>query len=96
MLLAGQRMVGELLTERGELAEAETWLSQSLDLATACAAPFERAQSLVARGELRLAQHSHDAASQQLAEARAICETLGAQPTLERISALNARIGGMA
>jgi hypothetical protein len=88
MLLAGQRMTGELLTASGDLVAAEPWLTQSLDLATACAAPFEIALSQVALAELRLAQGLRDAAARLLAEARAICETLGAQPTLERIAAL--------
>ncbi|MEX1157451.1 MAG: hypothetical protein WEC79_00795, partial [Thermomicrobiales bacterium] len=71
-------------------------LPESLRLADACAAPFERALTLLALSELNAARGDIDAALTTLAEARAICEPLDARPTLERIAALEQHIGGAA
>ena len=51
-LIASHRLLGELATERGNHESAATHLSASLALADACAAPFERALTLVAQAEL--------------------------------------------
>ena len=85
------RLLGELATERGttralRLTCPRRWRSPSLRC------PFERALTLVAQAELAFATgaDAHDL----LAEARTICERLEARPTVERIMALEARIGG--
>jgi tetratricopeptide (TPR) repeat protein len=95
-LLTAQRHLGQLATEAGEFDEARKYLSDSLALATACEAPFERALTLVALAELDMASSNLDAARERLDEARAICEPLEARPTLERIARLVVRIGGVA
>jgi tetratricopeptide (TPR) repeat protein len=87
-LIAAHRTLGALFTERAQLDAAQSQLSQSLALSDACAVPFERALTLLALAELRLAQANHGAARTLLAETRAICEPLGARPTLARIALL--------
>ena len=54
-LLAAHRLLGALDTEAGRFADAETHLQSSLALADACAAPYERALTLLAMAELRAA-----------------------------------------
>jgi hypothetical protein len=89
-ILAAQRLLGELATAAGAYGTAEAWLAQSFNLATASAAPFERALTLLALAELRLAQGRSQDARERLMEVRAICEPLGARPTLERVTILEA------
>ena len=84
--LAAHRTLGELLTASGRHAEAANHLREAVSLADACAAPFERALTLVAQAELAVATNDDPAAL--LAEAREICERLEARPTLERIAAI--------
>ena len=60
----------------------------SLELADACAAPFERALTLMALAELRAAEGKTWEAARLLAEVRAIAEPLGAAPLLTRADAL--------
>jgi tetratricopeptide (TPR) repeat protein len=91
-LIAVHRFVGQLATEDGDESLAVHHLTQSLDLADACRAPFERALTLLAFAELEIARDDADAARSTLAEARAICEPLEARPTLERIAVLEARL----
>lgn len=92
IVLAAQRLLGELATVHGRSDEAQAWLTQSLDLATACAAPFERALTLLALAELCATSDLLDEARQFLTEARAVCEPLGARPSLARAAALEARM----
>jgi DNA-binding CsgD family transcriptional regulator/uncharacterized tellurite resistance protein B-like protein len=87
-LLAAHRLLGELDTESGAFADAHRHLAEALALADDCQAPFERALTLIATGELTLARGDIDAARQQLIEARAICEPLHAMPALARIAEL--------
>ena len=87
-LLAAHRLRGELDTATGDFAAARTHLGESLALADACAAPYERALTLLAQAELRAAEGQPDTARALLAEVRAICEPLGARPTLDRAEAL--------
>lgn len=94
-LLAACRLRGELAVVQGRSAAAERELSGALALANACAAPFERALTLVALAELHAAAGQPTEAAGRLAEARAICEPLEARPTLARIDALAARLAGM-
>jgi tetratricopeptide (TPR) repeat protein len=89
-LLAARRLLGELATAGEQFDSAHEHLQQALALAGACAAPFERALTLVAQAELALA--TGDDAAALLGEARQICERLGARPTLERITALEAEL----
>ena len=92
-LIASHRLLGDLATECGDYDSAQAHLSKSLALADACAAPFERALTLVALAELDIVNDAFDAALDKLAEARAICERLEARPALERIAALKDRLG---
>jgi tetratricopeptide (TPR) repeat protein len=94
-LLAAQRFLGQLDTEAGCHADAERRLSESLALADACAAPFERALTLLALAELRAAAGQRDAARSLLAEVRRICEPLGAAPTLARVGALAVQLANL-
>jgi DNA-binding CsgD family transcriptional regulator len=96
VLLAAHRVVGELETHAGRLSEARRQLEAAVLLANACAAPFERALTLLALTELQLRSGTPDAASHTLAEAVAICTPLGAQPTLARAATLAARIAEQA
>jgi ATP/maltotriose-dependent transcriptional regulator MalT len=91
-LLAAHRLLGELDTDAGRYDEAASHLDESLRLADACAAPYERALTLLAMAELRAATGDADAANRLLAAVRAICEPLGAQPALARADALAARL----
>jgi len=91
-LIAAHRQLGELDTEAERYEEAANHLDQSLALADACGAPYERALTLLAIAELRAATGTSDEARRRLAEARAICERLGAKPVLARADALAARL----
>jgi tetratricopeptide (TPR) repeat protein len=86
-LIAIHRFLGRLDIEVKQSA-AEEHLTASLQLADACAAPFERALTLLEIARLRIAEGRPDDARALLVEVRAICEPLGAKPTLERIAAL--------
>jgi DNA-binding CsgD family transcriptional regulator len=92
--LAAHRLLGELETPAGNLPAAGEHLEAALALATACAAPFERALTLLALAELRAATGMTAEATSLLDEARSICERLGAAPALARIDALAARLSG--
>ncbi len=75
-LLAVHRLLGQLDTEEARFEEAGDHLQESLNLSTACAAPFERALTLLARAELRIAQRRPDDAAAHLDEIRAICAAI--------------------
>jgi ATP/maltotriose-dependent transcriptional regulator MalT len=92
VLLASYRLLGAIETAIGRLAESEPHLEEAFRLAEACAAPFERAFSLLALAELRAAQGKATEATRLLAEVRAITEPLGAAPTLAQVDALAARL----
>ncbi|HEY7908184.1 MAG TPA: hypothetical protein VIC60_04890, partial [Thermomicrobiales bacterium] len=94
-LIAAHRLVGELDTETGQYGDAETHLTESLTLADACAAPYERALTLLAMAALRAATGTADVARTLLDQMRAICEPLGAKPALERGDGLAKRLGIM-
>ena len=61
-------------------------------MAEACAAPYQRALTLLAQAEVRAATGQTDAARAALDEARAICAPLGARPALARADALAATL----
>src|SRR6185312_10058604 len=91
-LIAVQRFLGLLDTDAGAFDSAEQLLKESLRLADACAAPFERALTLLAQAELQAAQDQPEEACALLAEVQSICETLGAMPTLDRVATLRTRL----
>lgn len=91
-LLAAYRLLGELDTDAGRLDDAATHLDASLALADVCAAPYERALTLLALAELRIATNERAQARLMLDEARALCIPLDAKPALARIAALAARL----
>ena len=87
-LLAAKRLLGRLAVGSKALDQAEDHLTQSLELASACAAPFEKALTLVEVARLQMAKQDRNAVRVALDEARSICERLGAQPTLDVIAEL--------
>jgi DNA-binding CsgD family transcriptional regulator/tetratricopeptide (TPR) repeat protein len=93
-LLAAHRLLGELnhATEKSEAADGH--LRTALDIADACAAPYERALTLLALAELRMAEGTNTNVSAPLEEARGICFDLGASPVLARVEALAAHTPG--
>jgi len=91
-LLQAHRLLGELLTDSGEYVEAATHLQASLALTETCAALFERALTLLALAAVQAATHDLDDARRLLAEARSLCESLGARPTLERVEKLDMQL----
>ena len=93
-LLAAHRFLGELATVESRHTAAAAHLSEALTLARACAAPYERALTLLALAELRLAAGDRDGTGSALAEARAILEPLTAHPAQARADALAAAIAG--
>ncbi|MGN6672481.1 MAG: ATP-binding protein, partial [Thermomicrobiales bacterium] len=91
-LLAAHRLLGELATTAGQYAEAAEQLDAALALAEACAAPYERALTLLAQAERCVAVNDHDAARVLLAESTALLRPLGARPALARAAAIAAQI----
>jgi DNA-binding CsgD family transcriptional regulator/tetratricopeptide (TPR) repeat protein len=91
-LLAAHRLLGELATAARRLAEATVQLEHALTLAGACAAPHERALTLLALAELRLLDGKQAAARALADEARDLCLTLAATAALARADALAARL----
>jgi len=93
-LLAAHRLLGELDGAAGRYDDAASHLDVALELAAACAAPYERALTLLAIAELRLAEGNDVDVPTLLEEARGICSDLGATPALARADALIAQIPG--
>lgn len=91
-LLAAHRTLGELATLTGRHTDAQAHLDQSLALAEVCAAPYERALTILALAELRAALGARDGANAALADARTILTNLDARPALARAEALAARL----
>jgi DNA-binding CsgD family transcriptional regulator len=94
-LLQAHRLLGELDTEAGRYDAAASHLNTSLDLANACAAPYERALTLLALAELYAATGEQDDALQLLDEVCRICTSLGARSTLARAATLAERIAAV-
>jgi DNA-binding CsgD family transcriptional regulator len=92
ILLATERLLGELDTAAGRYEAADHHLRSALALAEACQAPYERALTLVSHAALLCGQHDGDSASIALADARATCAVLRATPALARMDALAARL----
>ena len=87
-LVAAHRMLGSLDRQEGHHDLAHTHLDASVTLAEACAAPFDRTLSMLALAELRVDTRDSEGAQSLLDEARSICQSLGARPTLQRIATL--------
>ncbi len=92
VLLAAQRLLGELDLVNGRLADAESRLAAALTLADACGARHEQALTLLLDAELHLVRGDHGTAQTQLDTVRALCTSMGATLTLARAAALVARL----
>ena len=91
-LIEVHRFLGQLDAEARRFSDAEGHLAESLAVADACAAPFERALTLIELATLRSAQRHDVEAQRLLTEVRGICEPLRARPTLDRVTNLEARL----
>jgi DNA-binding CsgD family transcriptional regulator len=90
--LAGHRLLGEIEIQAQRHAEAEVHLRYALDLAAVCEAPFERALTLLALAELRLAAGEVGEAARLLDDVRSTCVPLNAASALAHVDALMARL----
>ncbi len=82
VLIDANRLVGTIARETGDTEKARDALVASMRLADACAAPFERALTLI-----ELARLPGAGTGSLLGEAREILLQLGAAPALARIDA---------
>jgi ATP/maltotriose-dependent transcriptional regulator MalT len=87
-LMASHRFLGELDTDSARLSEASEHVEQSLALAEACEAPYERALTLLTKGQLLAARDNPEEARALLGEVRDICAPLGAELALVRAAEL--------
>jgi ATP/maltotriose-dependent transcriptional regulator MalT len=87
-LIAARRAIAEIDIDERRFEAAGAQLDAALELAGACAAPFERAQTLLAFARLDLAKGDARAALPKLEEVVAICGPLGAEPCLQAASLL--------
>jgi DNA-binding CsgD family transcriptional regulator len=92
-LLVAHRVVGRLETRAARFDEADAHLGAALALSEAIGAPHDKARTLIALAELRLAEGHPERASVALAQAQTICRTMGATRTLTRAEALIAELG---
>ena len=90
--LAAHRLLGEIETAAGQYRQAEAHLTIAINLAEVCEAPFERALTLLALAETRLAKGTGASVGPLLDEVRELCVRLGATPTLARVEALMVRL----
>jgi DNA-binding NarL/FixJ family response regulator len=90
-LLAAHRLLGELDTSAGRYDAAAAHLDEALALSTSCAAPYERALTLLAQAEWHAASGNREDAQALLDEVRATCVPLGAARALAQADALTAR-----
>ncbi len=88
--LTAHRLLGKVETAAKSHQAAEKHLATALSLAADCDVPFERALTLLALAELRLATNRTGEAEQLLNDVRSVCASLGARPTLARVDALAA------
>jgi DNA-binding CsgD family transcriptional regulator len=87
-LLSAHRLLGELQTGAGDYDGAHRHLAAALSLANACAAPYERGLTLIARAEWHAATSDQTDAHAALSEARSLLIPLGAGPALKRADAV--------
>ncbi len=90
--LQAHRLLGEIETTATNYDVAELHLVSSLELATACEAPFEQVLTMLSLAHKRLTTGLSGDATHLLAMVRDICEPLNATPTLARVDALAARL----
>jgi DNA-binding CsgD family transcriptional regulator len=81
-LLAAHRLAGDLALDAGDAAVAGRHLGDALALADACAAPHERALTLLPLARLRASEGRGAEAAALLTEVRALCAPLAARRTL--------------
>jgi DNA-binding CsgD family transcriptional regulator len=93
VLIAAHRLLGELESDAGRHAAAAAHLDAALTLADTCAAPYERALTLLAMAGLNVAAGNPARGRTLLEESCSICASLGAAPTLARARVLLARLG---
>jgi len=91
-LIGAHRLLGELHTAAGKHKAADQHLRAALKLVDACAAPYERALTLLALAELHLAKRKDDEVRSPLEEARGIFSELGAVPASARADAIAAEL----
>jgi DNA-binding CsgD family transcriptional regulator len=85
---------GLLAAANGNLDEAADWLDLALVEHERIPVPFERARTLLARGQIQRRARQRRAARESLREAVSIFEQLGANEWAERARAELGRIGG--
>lgn len=86
VLLGAHRLLGRLALERGDAALADDHLTTALALADACAAPFERALTLLVLSDVRRGSGHDEAAAGLLEQVRRICTPLHARQTLAEVA----------
>jgi DNA-binding CsgD family transcriptional regulator len=91
-LLASQRALGVVDTLAGRHDDARRRLNEARELAAACAAPYERALTLLAQARLELASGREDATHLALDEVESICTPLGAQPALAEVAVIRGHL----
>ena len=94
-LLAAHRLLGELATEGGDHSGAAAHLLAARTLADACAAPYERALTLLALADLRRAMNEPGVAQRLVVEARDLAAALGAVPMVARADAMLALLAAV-
>ena len=88
-LLHAHRLLAEIATRAGRNAEAASHLDKSFALVDSFAAPYERALTLLALAELRVATGQTLEARFALDEVRTICQPLRAALALARTDVLD-------
>jgi DNA-binding CsgD family transcriptional regulator len=83
-VLAARRLLGELAAAAGDSTGAATHLHAALALADDCAAPYERALTLLALADLHRVTGENVAARRLATAAREVGAALGATPTTTR------------
>lgn len=96
ILAVSARGRGHLAAARGEADAAIGWFDRSLSALDATPMPFERARSVLGRGQVRLRAGQRRLARADLEEARATFAGLGAAAWARRAEAELARLGGRA
>ncbi len=96
ILAISARGRGHLAAARGEADEAIQWFDRSLDALDGTPMPFERARSMLGRGQARLRAGQRRLARADLEEARTTFAGLGAEAWTKRAEAELARLGGRA
>jgi DNA-binding CsgD family transcriptional regulator len=88
VLLDAHRFLGRVFIKQRRFPDAEENLALALNLADACAAPYERALTLVRLAELRIACGQAGDARPLLDEAREVASRLGATPLVTMLDRL--------